>query len=258
MDIARKGTLFAAILLSIPAWAALAPGKNEVALRGQTVDVYYFPAAASPARGQILFAPGDGGWRGLAITIAKAASGWGYDVYGLDTRRYLAAYTNDGGLTEAQVSSDFAELARCMGARADHRFTLLGWSEGAGLSLLAAASEGSKSSFDGLVTMGLPPRSFLAWRWQDAVTYVTRQLPNEPTFSSMDYMGKISPLPLFMIQSTSDEYVPMDVAQRIFQAAHEPRRFRAVSASDHRFGGNQQELFTVLQEALQWIRQQSH
>ncbi len=256
MGSTRKMAFLAAMLLSIPAWAAPVPGKNEVMLRGREQDVYYFPAAVSPAQGRILFAPGDGGWHGFAITVAKTISGWGYDVYGLDTKRYLTVYTDDGGLTEAQVSSDFAELARSLGAGADRRFTLVGWSEGAGLSLLAAA-QGNRLIFNGLVTMGLPPKNFLAWRWQDAVTYVTKQLPAEPCFSSLDYMSKISPLPLFMIQSTNDEYVPLDVAQRLFQAAHEPRRFRPVSASDHRFDGGQQQVFSVLQEALQWIPQQS-
>jgi fermentation-respiration switch protein FrsA (DUF1100 family) len=88
------------------------------------------------------------------------------------------------------------------------------------------------------------------------VTYVTRQLPNEPTFSSMGYMSKISPLPLFMIESSNDEYVQLDTAERLFQAAHAPRRFQVVTASNHHFGGNQDGFFRVLQEALQWIQQQ--
>jgi fermentation-respiration switch protein FrsA (DUF1100 family) len=238
------------------AWAGLAPGRNELTLRGQAQDIYYFPASGR-AHGEIFFAPGDGGWRGFAISIAKTVSGWGYDVYGLDTRRYLNAYTDHGGLTEAQVSSDFAELARSLGASSSHKFTLLGWSEGAGLSLLAAAAEPKQSIFNGLVTLGLPEKSFLAWRWRDAVTYVTKQFPNEPAFFSMGYMSKVSPLPLFMIESSNDEFVPLDTAQRLFQAAREPKRFCVVPAWDHHFAGNQDGFFAVLQEAMQWIPLQS-
>jgi fermentation-respiration switch protein FrsA (DUF1100 family) len=254
----RKLVWAMVLALAVPAWAGVVPGKNQVVLRGRAQDVYYFPAATKPSLGQVLFFPGDGGWRGFAVTVSKTMSEWGYDVYGVDTKHYLCTYTTDGGLTEAQVASDLAELARSMGARPDRRFTLVGWSEGAGLSLLAAAAENNRASFDGLVTMGLPEKNFLAWRWEDALTYVTKQRPNEPGFSSMDYMGKVSPLPVFMIQSMHDEYVPLDVAERLFLAAHEPRRFRPVSASDHRFSGNQQQFFEVLQEALRWIQQQSH
>ena len=49
-------------------------------LRGQREDVYYYPAAGA-ARGKILFAPGDGGWRGFAIDIAQTLAGWGYAAY---------------------------------------------------------------------------------------------------------------------------------------------------------------------------------
>jgi pimeloyl-ACP methyl ester carboxylesterase len=226
-------------------------------VRGQAQDVYYFPAEKTPSLGQVLFLPGDGGWHGFAITIAKSVSEWGYDVYGVDTKHYLCTSTTMGGLTEAQVSSDMAELARSLGAHPGRKFTLLGWSEGAGLSLLAAAAEKNRSSFNGLITTGLPEKNILAWRWEDALTYVTKQRPNEPGFSSADFMGKISPLPVVMIQSTNDEYVSMDAAQRLFQAAHDPRRFSPVSASNHRFGGNQQQFFNVLQDGLRWIQQQS-
>jgi len=248
--------LITAILLAGNTWAGVIPGKNEITIRGQAQDVYYFPAAGR-ARGQILFVPGDGGWHGFAISIAKTVSGWGYDVYGLDTKRYLSAYADTGGLAETQVASDFAQLARDLGAASDHRFMLLGWSEGAGLCLLAAATEDNHALFEGLITMGLPEKSFLAWRWRDSVTYVTRQFPDEPGFFSMGYMSKVSPLPLFMIESSNDEYVSPETAQKLFQAAREPRRFKVVPASNHHFGGNQDGFFAVLLEAVQWIQQQS-
>ncbi len=76
-------------------------GKNAVTVRGQREDVYFHPAAGG-SKGTILFAPGDGGWRGLAITMAETMAGWGYDVYGLDTKRYLESFTS-GSATLAET-----------------------------------------------------------------------------------------------------------------------------------------------------------
>jgi alpha-beta hydrolase superfamily lysophospholipase len=244
-------------LLGAPAWAGISPGKNQIWLRGQMQEVYYFPASGSSACGQVMFFPGDGGFRGFAVTIAKTMAEWGYDVYGVDTKRYLSSYTAAGGLREAQVSADISELARELGGSPGRHFILLGWSEGAGLALLGAAADSGKSNFDGLITMGLPETIFLAWRWEDALTYVTKQKPKEPSVSSAEYLGKVTPLPLMMIQSTHDEYVSLEAAQRLFQAAREPRRFCPVAGSDHRFSGNQQQFFRVLQEGLQWVRRPS-
>ena len=55
----------------------------------------------------VLFLPGDGGWRGLAITIAQTVSRWDYDVYGFDTRRYLESFSqNNEKLTAAEMRQD--------------------------------------------------------------------------------------------------------------------------------------------------------
>ena len=89
----------------------LAPGKNVVMLRGQAQEVHYYPAAGRKS-GVLLFLPGDGGWRGFAIDIANGASSFGYDVFGWDTRSYLAGFTpGKPTLTEAQVMADFRAMA---------------------------------------------------------------------------------------------------------------------------------------------------
>ena len=47
---------------------------NAVEIRGKRVDVYYYPGTAgrSAPAGKVVFAPGDGGWRGLAVTMVEA------------------------------------------------------------------------------------------------------------------------------------------------------------------------------------------
>src|SRR5215510_14578591 len=129
-----------AIVLSLSVSSiAQSPGRNAVEIRGRRQSVYYYPATGQKLNRKVLFASGDGGWRGWAITIAQEMARWGYDVYGLDTKTYLSGFTGGAGIKESDVMSDFRQIAQWMTRGPDERITLVGWSEGAGLGVLAAA-----------------------------------------------------------------------------------------------------------------------
>jgi dienelactone hydrolase len=228
------------------------PGRNSVSVRGQPQDIYLYPAQGA-VRGSVIFAPGDGGWRGFAIDIAQAVSHAGYDVYGFDTRRYLESFTGKTALSETDVMNDFHEIAAWIGGARGSRVSLVGWSEGAGLCLLGAASPAGKSTFSGLITLGLPEKNILGWRTADYLSWITKRIPNEPVFHSIDYMNRVAPLRLWMLQSTRDEYVPLDKSRELFAAASEPKRFSAIEASNHRFDGSQKELYRLIEEGLRWL-----
>ena len=213
-----------------------APGRNSVWVRGQAQDVYVYPAQGT-LRGSVLFVPGDGGWRGFAIELARVMSQGGYDVYGLDTKGYLESFTGKTRLHEDDVMHDFLAIGMWINQGREGRISLVGWSEGAGLCLLGAASTEGKLLYTGLITLGLPERNVLAWRLADYLTWITKRPPSEPAFQSMDYINRVSPLRLWMLQSTKDEYVPLDKSRALFAAAYEPKKFSAIEAGSHRFDG---------------------
>ncbi|MBI4454374.1 MAG: alpha/beta hydrolase [Acidobacteria bacterium] len=249
-------TLALTLLLPVSLFAqSPVAGKNSPIIRAQRQDIYFYPAESALQRldRKILFAPGDGGWFGFAVTVATTTASWGYDVYGLDTKRYLESFTGKTTLKETDVMSDFRQIAGWMTQGSTERVTLIGWSEGAGLCLLAAASDENKKTFFGLITLGLGESSVLGWRWSDALTYITGKDPAEPTFLSLPFLPKVAPLPLFMIQSSQDDYVAVETARHLFSAAHEPKRFSLIQARNHRYDGNRDEFFRTLREALQWI-----
>ncbi len=228
------------------------PGRNTVWVRGQAEDIYFYPAQGA-LRGSVLFVPGDGGWRGFAIDIARVMSQAGYGVYSLDTKRYLESFTGKTALGERDVMNDFREIAMWIAAGQGEKISLVGWSEGAGLCLLGAASPDGKSMFTGLIALGLPEKNILGWRTVDSLTWITKKTPNEPVFRSLDYIHRVAPLRLWMLQSTNDEYAPLDKSRALFAAALEPKRFSAIEASNHRFEGNQRELFRLIEEGLRWL-----
>jgi dienelactone hydrolase len=248
-----------AVVLSLGSWLqAQAPqrGNNKLTVRGQQQEIYLYPAAGAGPHPKVLFAPGDGGWHGFAITIAEQVSAAGYDVYGLDTRHYLQSFTGPAVLTTSEVASDFAQMARWIRRGGTERVLLLGWSEGAGLGLATAAEPGNRNLFGGLVAIGATEYNILGWRWSDITAQIAKKLPHEPTFKSADLMAKVAPLPLFHIASTGDEYVTLEAARRLFAAAGEPKRMVVIDARDHKFSGKSEEFFRALKEGLLWIRQQ--
>ena len=250
IDILRSMLVWSGVGLCMAQSVELRPGKNSVAVRGVPQAVYYYPGSdPSHERGCILFAPGDGGWRGFAITVAKEAAGWGYDVYGLDTKEYLESFTGNKSLQQTEVMTDLRAVAEVV--RGKRRVALIGWSEGAGLMALAGAA-GSKEAYAGLITMGLGDKNVLGWRFFDNLTYLTKKQPHEPVFYASSYMPRIAPLPLVMLHSANDEYVGRDEATRLFSAAMEPKRLVVIEAQNHRFEGAQREFFRHLQEALEW------
>jgi dienelactone hydrolase len=244
----------ALLVATIASGQTAAPRDNTVVIRGQKQELHRHPPTATPLNKKVLFVPGVGGWRGWAITIAQTMASWGYDVQGWDTKVYLDGFTGKAPLTEADVMSDFRELADWMTNRSGERVSLVGWSEGAGMGVLGAAGERNKSVFEGFVGFGLGDENAIAWHWADNLLSLATK-PNEPTFRASDYMARIAPVPFFMIQSTHDQYTPLDEAKRLFGLARDPKRFALIEGRNHRFDGNQDEFFRTLREGLRWINQ---
>jgi dienelactone hydrolase len=260
----RRRVIFYLILIALLACSATTctrplppPGKNAPVIRGQQQDVYFYPAQGGVKNAQkVLFLPGDGGWEGLALDIADEMSKAGYDVYGFDTKRYLESFTTDAGtLKEEDAQRDLAQVAKWMQTRWRERVTLVGWSEGAGLVVLAAASPDNEAVFNGVVTFGLSNTAILGWRLRDDVTYVTGADPDEPMFRTNGYIPKVAPLPLCMIQSSGDQFIAKDEAEGLFAAAQEPKLYKAVQADNHAFAGNTEGFYQALREGLTWVNQ---
>ena len=248
-------SLSLAILLA-PTVAARGPRKVRFALRGVTQTLYVYdpqPGKADPP--VALVASGDGGWHLFITDIAEHLAGQGYPVVGLDSKEYLESLSKAKALEPVQVTGDFAALLRFAENQSQTKSAVLvGWSEGAGLAVLGALDPAIRPSLRGVVAIGLPELNELAWRWSDAVIYMTHKVPNEPTFDSKDYIDKVAPLPLAMIQSSHDDFVPVATAREIFSRAQEPKRFNLIDARSHHFDGQRDAFWQALDRALGWFR----
>jgi len=130
---------------------------------------------------------------------------------------------------------------------------IVGVSEGAGLGVLAATDPAVQALVEGVVGLGLPDQNELGWRFRDSIIYLTKKAPKEPGFLVSRLIAGVAPVPLAMIHSTRDEFVPLEEAQRLYGLARDPRRLWVIDAADHRFRDKPQELAACLAEALDWV-----
>jgi alpha-beta hydrolase superfamily lysophospholipase len=249
----RLAIAIVAALFAIGGAHALETQQPEsLLIRGhtQTLRIYGTRGRGDP----VIVSSGDGGWVHLAPHVAEVLSSKGFFVVGFDSKDYLESMTSGkSGVRVEDEPADYRVLAEFASRGSAKKPILIGVSEGAGLSVLAATDPETRRTIGGVIGLGLPDMNELAWHWKDALIYVTHGTPKEPMFSTADVIGKVAPLPLAAIHSTHDEFVPIDELNKVFAAAGEPKKLWIVKASNHGFSDNLGEFEQRLLEALEWI-----
>jgi alpha-beta hydrolase superfamily lysophospholipase len=242
-------------LLLLVARPATAFQKLDVPIRGRTITLAIYRCTATP-RGTVLMGSGDVGWVGLATTEAEDLCQRGFVVAGINVRQYLSAFTEGRThLSPADVQADYREIANALRSQSllARPVIVSGVSEGAGLAVLAAADPANHAWLDGVITLGLPEVSELAWRWSDFTAWITKRDADEPSFRAHEVIGGVAPVPLAMIQSTKDEYVTRADYERLLASAGEPKKQILIASSNHRFTDRIQELQAAYASAVDWL-----
>ena len=194
----------------------------------------------------------------LGPHVAEVLAARGFFVLGFDVKAYLEGFTSGKTTLHAEDEpGDYKVIIDFAVRGTNKKPILIGVSEGAGLSVLAASDPRMKTEIAGVIGLGLSDRNELGWRLQDALIYLTHGNPNEPAFSVAAIVDRLAPVPLGAIHSTTDEFVPLAEVQQVLQRALEPKKLWIIRAADHRFSDNLAELDRCLLEAISWITGQS-
>ena len=229
--------------------------RQTINLRGHDQVLHlYGTRGGTPA----IVSSGDGGWIHLGPHVAEVLSANGFFVVGFDAKAYLEGFTNGAATVRVEDEpGDYRALidfaTRETGRDAGAKPVLIGVSEGAGLSVLAATDRRNQEAIAGVIGLGLSDLTELGWQWKDMVIYLTHGTPHEPTFSVKAVVDRMGPIPLAAIHSTRDEYVPLAEVQQVLERAAQPKRLWIVNAADHRFSDNLAEFDRTLLEAIAWI-----
>ena len=203
----------------------------------------------------VVLSSSDGGWVRLGPHIAELLAAHGFFVVGFDSKAYLESFTSSShSLRTTDEPADYRALIDFARGSSVSKAVLIGVSEGAGLSVLAATDPANQHVIDGVIGVGLPDLTELGWRWRDALIYVTHGVPNEPTFSTAGIIDKVAPVPLSVIHASHDEFVPVTEIQRILSRAREPKQLRLIEASNQRFEDAIPAFDRELLDSVDWVR----
>jgi pimeloyl-ACP methyl ester carboxylesterase len=222
---------------------------NDVVLNGFPVTLHLSRPATPSRRLLVIYATGDGGWRGKDLDLFRHLCGWGYPVAGFSAPQYVKHLRGDAETTTpAMLARDYLTIItavrQALMVPESTPVILVGVSRGAGLSVVAAGQPEVQQSVDGVVVMALTQE-------EEHVRWRRRRQSTE--LQIYDYLPQLSNLPLAVIQSTRDNYLPADRARTLFGEDGERRQFHAIEAKNHSFAGARPLLYETLRSSLEWV-----
>jgi len=206
----------------------------------------------------IIFASGDGGMRGGSKAIYKHMAEQGHYVAAFSSSEALKPVKNSGKfMTFAELETDIAALMRegkrLLGLPESTPTVVTGVSRGASMVVFAAGEPSLQPNIRGAVAIALTRES----------DYSTPPAPEERgTAIKLDEKGgillypaldRLGSIPIAVIQSTHDSYVPSAESRRLMGPDTPTRRLYEVEARNHSFGGGQDKMLRDVDEALNWI-----
>ena len=233
---------------------------RPVTIRGQSFNVHFYKQRDAVAPMPAIYACGDGGWRGLAPRTAQQLAHVGFAVAGIDSKIFLRELSSpQNPLTIKTLGSDYSEIATALRTYANvdtnSPVFVYGWSLGAGFAIAVGSDQTTRSNWAGIVAIGLPAQNQLVSGLGANHANLRDPGNSQLGFRSETVLSGLSPVPLVMIESTSDTASPQKVSRRLFAAAHDPKQYVLINAENHRFSGARVEFYAALSNAVTWIRQ---
>ena len=240
-------------------WADVVTEDRNVSVRDQQFLVHFYRPRGEGAALPAIYACGDGGWRGLAPRTAEQLAHMGFAVAGIDSKVYLRAFSSlKNPLTIKQLAHDYADVAKELRsyARVDAATPVYvyGWSLGAGFAIAVGSDVETRANWAGIISIGLPKQNQLVSGVGGNYMNLNVESNELYGFRSEKVMAEIAPVPLVMIQSTSDTASPAKVGTTLFATARNPKKYVLIKASNHRFSGAREEFYAALGDAVSWMR----
>jgi dienelactone hydrolase len=230
---------------------------ERMSLGADTLDVELgAPRLADPTRPLILLVTGDGGWRPAERLLFEALARDGYEVAGLDAHAYLR-HLRFKRTASDEVASELAQVrafaARSLGLPPETAFILAGFSRGAGLAVTAAEHGRLRGQLVGLLALALTGEEEYVYHRHRHRHARVRDGSESSLVDPYDSLALLGPLPVAVIQSTQDGYLPAAEARRRFGPDTPWRRFVALDAHNHSFHGARDEMTREAGRAIAWI-----
>ena len=225
-----------------------------VSLNSHSLRLHFENGNAAPARPLLVYATGDGGMHRKDLDTYRHLAALGDPIVGFDARDYVKHLgTPSATTTPERLAEDYTRIIeRARGALGvdDHRpVVLVGVSRGAGLSVVAAGR--LCSAIAGVVAVALTQEEeYVRWYRHLPRPHVARQPVMVDVY---DYLGQLGDLPVAVVQSTHDHYLPAAKARDEFGPDTTYRWLQPIDAANHNFGGARDRMYDAIQSALTWV-----
>jgi len=221
---------------------------RRIDLENRPLTLHLSPAVPVHRDELIVYATGDGGWRGKDLELFHQLQAWGYAAAGFSASEYLRDLPGDDGTTTPDlVADDFGAIidaARgALSITAVSPVVLVGVSRGADLVVVAAGQPALQPQLGGVVAVALTREE----------EYVHHHLEPVLPFELYPYLPQLGDIPVSVIQSTRDNYLPAREARELFGKDTPRRTLHAVEARNHSFGGARDRLYSTLRSSLAWV-----
>ncbi len=214
----------------------------------------HFENRDTPASHPLLvYATGDGGMRRKDLDTYRHLAALGDPIVGFDARDYVKHLGRDSPTTTPERLADdytrIIERARqTLGIDGLRPVVLVGVSRGAGLAVVAAGR--LCNAISGVVAVALTQEEeYVRWYRHHPLSHETHQV----MVDVYQYLAQLDDLPVAVIQSTHDQYLPAAKAREQFGPDSASRWLQPIEATNHNFGGARDRMYDAIQTALNWV-----
>jgi hypothetical protein len=232
---------------------------RALALNGSQLTLHLARPARTGVRRLLMYATGDGGWRGKDLDTYRKLISWGYPTVGFSSPDYLKHLAGGSETTTPSrlardfgVIIEFAKASLMLSSEAP--VILVGVSRGAGLAVVAAGQGALRGELGGVVAVALTREEEHVRRLRRILVSPGQSRERTPVvIETYEYLPRLGTEPVSVIQSTHDSYLPADAARVLFGPDTARRQFHAIEARDHSFGDARAAMYDAIQASLIWI-----
>jgi len=206
------------------------------------------PGAPAP-RPLLVFATGDGGMHRKDRDLYRHLEAWGYPLVGFDARDYVTHLGPAEVTTPERLADDYqrmiASARDALHLDAARPIVLVGVSRGAGLSVVAAGQ--LHEAIAGVVAIALT-------REEEYVHWVHHVLPRREVMVDIEeYLPELGRVPLAVVQSAHDKYMPGPTARALLGPDNPQRWLQVIDARNHSFSDARDEMYEAARRAIEWV-----
>jgi len=192
--------------------------------------------AENKTAGNILFFHGNGDNVSTQLPNTFWLAKEGYDLYVYDYRGYgksqgVPDLDNTISDLELMIEHALKQLPE------DEKLIVMGHSLGGSMAIYAVAHSAYRERIAALITLeafsdynhvtqDILSKSWLFWLFQWPLSFTVSN-----AYSPLDSIALISPVPVCIMHSETDEMIDMYHADRLFEAANEPKTFKLIDSN---------------------------